>query len=79
MAKKNNDDKCFQYALTVALNYQNIKKKLLKEYQTLNPLLINMIGKKEILHCTKKTGKRLNQIISQLLLKFYLRHTILKK
>ena len=23
---KNNDDKCFQYAITVALNYQNIKK-----------------------------------------------------
>ena len=23
---KNNDGKCFQYALTVALNYQNIKK-----------------------------------------------------
>ena len=23
---KNNDNKCFQYALTVALNYQNIKK-----------------------------------------------------
>ena len=23
---KNNNDKCFQYALTVALNYQNIKK-----------------------------------------------------
>ena len=22
---KNNDDKCFQYALTIALNYQNIK------------------------------------------------------
>ena len=22
---KNNDDKCFQYALTVALNYQNIE------------------------------------------------------
>ena len=22
---KNNDDKCFKYALTVALNYQNIK------------------------------------------------------
>ena len=22
---KNNDDKCFQYALTVALNYQNLK------------------------------------------------------
>ena len=25
---KNNDDKCFQYALTVALNYQNIKNNL---------------------------------------------------
>ena len=24
---KNNDDNCFQYPLTVALNYQNIKKK----------------------------------------------------
>ena len=23
--QKNNDDKCFQFALTVALNYQNIK------------------------------------------------------
>ena len=23
---KSNDDKCFQYALTIALNYQNIKK-----------------------------------------------------
>ena len=22
---KNNDDKCFEYAVTVALNYQNIK------------------------------------------------------
>ena len=29
---KNNDNKCFQYALTVALNYQNIKK-ILKEYK----------------------------------------------
>ena len=25
MSPRNNDDKCFQYALTVALNYQNIK------------------------------------------------------
>ena len=45
MNPRNNDDKCFQYALTVPLNYQNIKKTL-KEYQTLNPLLISMIGKK---------------------------------
>ena len=33
---KNNDDKCFQYALTVALNYEQIKK----EYQKLSLLLI---------------------------------------
>ena len=42
---KNDDDNCFQYALNIALNYQNIKKTL-KEYQTLNLLLINMIRKK---------------------------------
>ena len=36
---KTNDGRCFQYALTVAL------KKILKEYQILNHLLINTIGK----------------------------------
>ena len=41
---KNNDDNCFPYALTAALNYQNIKKTL-KEYQKLSLLLISMIGK----------------------------------
>ena len=43
---KNNDYKCFQYALTVALNHKQIKKKILKVYQILIPLLINTIGKK---------------------------------
>ena len=42
---KNNENNCFQYTLTVALNYQNIKKTL-KEYQKLNILLISVIGKK---------------------------------
>ena len=41
---KNKDDKCFQYALTVALNYEQIKKNL-KEYHILNHLLINTVGK----------------------------------
>ena len=41
---KNNEDKCFQYALIVALNYEQIKKTL-KEYQKLSLLLINTIGK----------------------------------
>ena len=42
---KNKDGTCFQYALTVALNYEQIKKTL-KEYQILNHLLINTIGKR---------------------------------
>ena len=42
---KNNDDKCFQYALTLALNYEQLKK-ILKEYQKLSLLLINTIGKR---------------------------------
>ena len=40
---KNNDDKCFQYALTVALNYET---KIDKEYQKLSLLLISIIRKK---------------------------------
>ena len=35
ISSKNNDDKCFQYAATVALNYQNAKnnpERRLKQY-----------------------------------------------
>ena len=42
---QNNDNKRFQYALTVALNYQSIKK-VLKRYQKIILLLINMTGKR---------------------------------
>ena len=42
---KNKSDKSFQYALTVTLNYQNIKK-FHKEYQKLSHSLISIIGKK---------------------------------
>ena len=42
---KKNYDKCFQYDLSVALNYEQVKK-ILKEYQKLNLLLINMTGKR---------------------------------
>ena len=41
---ENNDDKCFQYTLTFALNYEQIKR-IHKEYLTLNPLLTNIIKK----------------------------------
>ena len=42
---KNSDNNSFQYALTVALNYQSIKKTL-KEYQKLSLLLIIITRKK---------------------------------
>ena len=38
------DDKFFQYAVTVALKYQNIKNNTVG-YQKLSLLLINIIGK----------------------------------
>ena len=40
---KNNDDKCFLYALLVALNYDELKV-IQKEYQILNLFLISIIG-----------------------------------
>ena len=43
---KNNDDKCFQYAVTAAaLNHEQIKKDP-QRFQKLSFLLINMIGKR---------------------------------
>ena len=41
---KNKDNKCFQCAITAALNHQKLKT-IQKEYQILNPLLTNIIGK----------------------------------
>ena len=45
---KNNEDKCFQYAVIAALNYQNIKKKKKNQQiiSKINLLLISIIGKK---------------------------------
>ena len=45
---QNNDDKCFQYAVTVVLNYKNIARDLQKYL-----LLINITGKKETFHNIK--------------------------
>ena len=41
---KNNDYKCFQYAVTLALNFDKINN-ILKEYPKLNLLLKNILGK----------------------------------
>ena len=43
---KNNDNNCFQYALTVALNYQNVKKDP-KRISKIKPF-INQYNWKEI-------------------------------
>ena len=40
---KNTKDKCFQYAITVALNHQKLITTQ-KKYQILNLLLTNIIG-----------------------------------
>ena len=42
---KNNDNNCFQYALTAALNYQNIKSNP-ERISKIELLLISIIGKK---------------------------------
>ena len=52
---KNNDNKCIQYATTLALNFNNIDK--------LNPLLIIIIGVILIFLQPKKIGINLNLII----------------
>ena len=75
---KNNDDECLQYALTAALNYQSIKKDP-QRISKIKPLINQYSWKKISFPSNKKDWKGLNQIISQLLLIFYLHHTIVKK
>ena len=60
--QKNTDNKCFQYATTLALNLI-ILINIIKEYQKLNPLLIIIIGMKLILLQLKKIEINLKLII----------------
>ena len=53
---KNNDDNCFQYALTVALNHQNIEN-ILKEYRKLNLLLISKLERNRFSITLKRLEK----------------------
>ena len=62
-------------ALTVALSYQNTKK----DPQRIKPFINQYDWKGINFPSQKTTRKSLNQITSQLLLIFYLCHTILKK
>ena len=47
--RKNADNKCFQYAATVALNYEKVNE-MQKEFQILNHLWTNVIGKGQTIH-----------------------------
>ena len=78
---KNNDDKFFQYALTVALNSSCIKIKSNRERISNIKTFIGQYNWKEIDFPShrKHTGKSLNQIINQLLLISYMYLKILKK
>ena len=77
--QKNNDYKCFQYATTLALNFNKIDKKPPKEYQELNHLLRITTGMILIFLPPKKIGIGLKLIIKMLLLIFYMFLLILKK
>ena len=64
--KNTKDNNCFQYAITVVLNHQNIIV-IQKEFLNLNRLLIIIIGRILSFHHAQKTGENLSEIIRQLL------------
>ena len=67
---KNDDDKCFQYAVTVLLNYEK-SKTTPKEYQRLFLSWISMNGKRYIFHQSQKTRrKNLKETVQKSLLMF---------
>ena len=75
---KNNDDKCFQYFLVVALSHEEIKNHP-ERISNIKPFIDLYNWKEMVFHQIIKTGKSLNQIINQLLLIFCMCVIILKK
>ena len=65
---KNNDDKCFQYAITVALNHEQIKKDP-QRITKIKPFIDQYNWKEitfgKVFHYIKKTGMSLKKIIKQ--------------
>ena len=60
----NNDDKCFQYAITNALNHKNIAKETQRISKS-EPFLDNYNQKKVSFPPHKKIDKSLNQLFNQ--------------
>ena len=75
---KNKDDKCFQYALTVALNHEQILKNP-QRISNIKPCIDKYNWKEVNFPSIIKIGKNLNQTINQLLLTFCMCLIILKK
>ena len=59
---KNNDDKCFQYAVTLALNLNRIDNHP-ERISKIKPFKINIIGKIYIFRLWVRIGKNLNLIM----------------
>ena len=56
-----------------------VLEEIYKEYQELDPLLVNIIGKGQNFQQRKKTGKSLKKIMKQLHLIYYMYPTIPNK
>ena len=78
MNRKNKDNECFKYAITTALNYSKINNHP-EKVSKLKPFIENYNWKDTEFPSCSKIGKNLNKIIIQLLLIFYMYHTILNK
>ena len=72
------DDKCFQYALTVALNHEKIKD-YPERISKIKPFIDQYNWNEIDFPSTGKDWKNLSQTINQLLLIFYMYLIILKK
>ena len=72
------DDKCFQYALTVAFNYEKIKENR-QRISKIKPFIDQCNWNEIDFHPQVKIGKNLSQTINQLHLIFYVNLIILKK
>ena len=75
---KNNNDNCFQYSLTVALNHKQIKSHP-ERISKIKPFIDQYNWKEIDFPSHSKAGKSLNKAIRELLLISYFHHIILKK
>ena len=75
---KNNDHKCFQYTVTLALNHDKIDRNP-QRISKIRPFIDQYNWKDVDFPATSKIGKNLNKIMNRLLLIFYTCLIILEK